>query len=60
VVSADNAVEMMLAGADLIGVGTALFDNPYAPIEIISGLEKYLDDNNIDAVVSLKGKVELN
>jgi dihydroorotate dehydrogenase (NAD+) catalytic subunit len=35
VMTGNDAVEMMLAGADLIGVGTACFDDPYAPVRII-------------------------
>jgi len=60
VMSGNDAVEMMLAGASLVGVGTACFDDPYAPISVISGLDKYLCDNDIDNVTELVGKVELN
>jgi len=58
--SGDNAVEMMLAGAGLVGVGTACFDDPYAPVVIISGLEDYLAKNGLDNARDLIGKVELN
>ncbi len=54
-----DAVEMMLAGASAIQVGTAMFSNPYAPIEIIDGMESYLSENNISDVSELVGKVEL-
>ena len=60
VVSGDNAAEMMLAGANLIGVGTASFIDPYAPINIIAELEKYLTDCGIAAVRDITGKVVLN
>ena len=39
-----DAVEMMLAGASAIQVGTALFSDPYAPLKIKEGLNRYLDD----------------
>lgn len=52
-----EAVEMMLAGASLIQVGAALFSNPQAPIEIISGINQYLIDNNIASVQEIVGKV---
>lgn len=53
----EDAVEMMLAGASLIQVGAALFSNPTAPIEIISGLERYLSDNKIEDISEIVGKV---
>ena len=60
VMDGDNAIEMMLAGASLIGVGTACFDDPYAPVRIIGEMEKYLARNGISAAKDLMGKVELN
>lgn len=53
-----DAVEMMLAGASLIQVGAALFSNPNAPIEIITGLEQYLIKNNIASINDIVGKVQ--
>lgn len=53
----EDAVEMMLAGASAIQVGAANFTDPYACIKILSGLEKYLDDNGIADVGELTGKV---
>jgi len=55
-----TAVEMMLAGASLVGVGTACFDDPYAPLGVIRGIEDYMKLNGIDAVNKITGKVELN
>ncbi len=52
-----DAVEMILAGANAIAVGTALFNNPLAPIEIVDGLTKYLVEKNIDNIRELSGKV---
>jgi len=60
VMTGDDAVEMMLAGANLIAIGTACFDDPYTPIRIISEIEKYMMRNNIDRVSELAGKVVLN
>lgn len=55
-----NAVEMMLAGANLVGVGTANITYPTAPLEILDGISKYLEAQNIGSVTELTGKVELN
>jgi len=60
VMTGNDAVEMMLAGAELVGVGTACFDDPYAPVRIIREIEEYMANNSIDALCELTGKVELN
>lgn len=52
-----DAVEMMIAGANAIQVGTANFTDPFAPLKIIDGLNKYLDDNNISSVNDIVGTV---
>lgn len=48
-----DAAEMMIAGADAIQIGTALFTDPYAPVKIAKGLNDYLDKNNIKSVTEL-------
>ena len=53
-----GAVEMMLAGASAIQVGTALFSDPYAPLKIKEGLNRYLDDQGIASVTELAGMVK--
>lgn len=54
-----DAIEMTLAGASAIQVGTIMFSNPYAPLEIIEGMEKYLEQNGIDNISELVGGVKL-
>ena len=53
-----DAVEMMLAGASAIQVGTALFSDPYAPLKIKEGLNRYLDAQGIASVTELAGMVK--
>lgn len=48
-----DAVEMMIAGADAIQIGTALFTDPYAPVKIAKGLNDYLDKHNMKSVTEL-------
>lgn len=55
--TANDVVEMMLAGASAVQMGTAMFTDPYAPLKAIEGLEKYLEDNGIFAARELTGKV---
>jgi dihydroorotate dehydrogenase (NAD+) catalytic subunit len=42
IASAEDAVEFMLAGADAVAVGSAMFSNPLAPLEVLVGLARYL------------------
>ncbi|SMB92618.1 dihydroorotate oxidase B, catalytic subunit [Desulfonispora thiosulfatigenes DSM 11270] len=51
----EDAVEFMLAGASLVMVGTSNFSNPLAPLEIIEGIEKYCEKNNLSSVSDLIG-----
>lgn len=52
-----DAVEMMMAGADAVQIGTALFTDPYSPVKIADGLNKYLDDHNMKSVTELTNTV---
>jgi len=56
----DDAVEMMLAGADLVGVGTACFADPFAPLRVRDGIAEYLDRKGIARASDISGKVILN
>lgn len=59
IISWQDAIEMMLAGACLIQVGTANFTDPYAPLKIIDGLESYLERNGISSITEIVGKVQI-
>lgn len=56
IMSADDAIEFILAGATAVQVGTAIFIEPEAPLRIIKGLNRYLDENNFDSVSELIGR----
>ena len=60
VAKGEDAVEMMLAGACLIGVGTANFTDPYAPINIIKWMQEYCMRSGIEDINDIIGKVVLN
>ena len=53
----DDAVEMILAGADLVAVGTAMFADPCAPLRVRDGIARYLEQKGFSAVGDIKGKV---
>ena len=54
----EDAVEMLIAGATALQIGTVLFADPYAPIKINEGLNRFLDENGIRSVTELTGTVE--
>ncbi len=57
IASAEDAIEMMLAGASAVSVGTANFHNPAVTMEIVDGIERYLEKNHIEDVRELTGAV---
>ena len=58
IAEAEDAVEMMLAGADLVSLGTVLFRDPQAPIAVTNGIKNYLLHKNIAKVTEITGKVQ--
>jgi dihydroorotate dehydrogenase (NAD+) catalytic subunit len=50
-----DAVEFLMAGARVIQVGTATFTNPKIALNIIDGLEKYLESQNLESVEDIIG-----
>ena len=58
IMTADDAIEMILAGATAISVGTANFVNPHATMEIVDGIEKYMQKYHVNDIAELIGAVE--
>ena len=54
----EDAVEIMMAGASAVQVGAAIFADPYAPVKIIDGLEKYCEDTGLDNISQIVGTVK--
>ena len=57
VATAVDAIELMLAGACAVQVGTATFADPRAPLAVLDGLEDWCRLHEIDAVTDLIGGV---
>ena len=57
IASAEDAVEMMMAGASAIQVGAAIFADPYTPVKIVDGLEKWCDENGVEKLSDIIGTV---
>ncbi len=58
VMNTEDALEMIMAGATAVAVGTANFHNPYATVEIIKGIEDYMQANGVDDINTLIGCVK--
>ena len=56
--SFEDAVEMMMAGAAAVQVGTANFHDPYACLKIAEGLAAYAEQNGLDSITELTGCVQ--
>jgi dihydroorotate dehydrogenase (NAD+) catalytic subunit len=60
VLTAEDAIEFLLAGVSAVGVGTALFYDPLVLPKINQGIADYLTRHNIASVAELTGKLQLN
>ena len=58
VTTTEDALEFIMAGATGIAVGTANFRNPYVMLEIIDGLQKYMEENNVEDLQEIRGIVD--
>ena len=57
IASAEDAIEMILAGATAISVGTANFYNPTVTMEIVSGIREYMEQYGVKDIQELVGAV---
>ena len=57
IMTAPDAIEFMLAGANAVAVGTANFVNPMAAVEIVDGISEYLESMQIYDVNEIVGTV---
>lgn len=53
-----DAVEMLIAGASALQIGTVFFSDPYAPIKINEGINRFLDENGLKSVTELTGTIK--
>jgi dihydroorotate dehydrogenase (NAD+) catalytic subunit len=60
IMSANDAIEFIIAGAATVGIGTALFYDPLVCNKINDGISQYLTNNNLSSVNKLVGTLELN
>ncbi len=58
IASAEDAIEMILAGATMVSVGTANFYNPNSTIDVVEGIEDYMIKHDVSDINELIGKVK--
>ena len=58
IASAEDAIEMILAGASAVSVGTANFYDPAVTMEIVDGIENYMKEQGFDTVADMVGIVK--
>ena len=58
IATAEDAIEMILAGATMVSVGTANFYNPNSTIDVVEGIEDYMIKHNVSDINDLIGKVK--
>lgn len=59
IVTAEDAVEFLLAGATAVQIGTASYADPRAVERLVKGLESWCRGHNIERVASLTGALSI-
>jgi dihydroorotate dehydrogenase (NAD+) catalytic subunit len=57
IMTAEDAIEFIIAGASAVAVGTANFVRPSATMEILDGIIRYMEEERIETIGSLTGTV---
>ena len=57
IANAEDAVEFLLAGASAVAVGAMNFVNPYTTVEVVRGIEEYMEKYHIENITELIGAV---
>ncbi len=58
IANAEDAIEFLLAGASAVAVGAMNFVNPYTTVEVVEGIEAYMQRYGMEKVTDLIGAVE--
>ena len=57
IMNSNDAIEFMLAGASAVQVGTAIFKDPFIPVQIIEGIKDYMVRHKFDKVSDITGNL---
>ncbi|MDE6926933.1 MAG: dihydroorotate dehydrogenase [Acetatifactor sp.] len=57
IASAEDAIEFILAGASAVSIGAMNFVNPYTTVEVVRGIEEYMERYRVEKLTDLIGAV---
>ena len=60
IVTGEDAIEYMLAGATCVSIGSGNFIDPETSIHVVEQIEEYMTKYNVADINNLIGKVEMN
>ncbi len=58
IASAEDAIEFILAGASAVSIGTANFFHPTTTVEVVEGIEKYMEKYHFENLSDMVGIVK--
>ena len=58
ILTGEDAIEMMMAGATMVSVGTANFHNPRATMEVLDGMKAYMERYHIEDINEIIGCID--
>ena len=58
IMTGEDAIEFIMAGATAISVGTATFHDPMASVKVVEGIEAYMKQYGVEDINELRGIVE--
>ena len=58
IASAEDALEFIMAGATMVAVGTANFNDPMTTIKVIEGIQSFMEKNGIKDIAEITGCVK--
>ncbi len=58
IANAEDAIEFMMAGATAVSIGAMNFINPYATVETVAGIEKFMQEKGIADINEIVGCVK--
>ena len=56
--TAEDALQYIIAGATMVAVGTANFISPQAPLDVLEGIKAYMHKNKIKDIKRLRGSLD--
>ncbi|MBN1870095.1 MAG: dihydroorotate dehydrogenase [Candidatus Omnitrophica bacterium] len=57
IMTAEDALQYIIAGATMVAVGTANFINPQAPLDVLNGIKAYMKKNKIEDIKEIIGNI---